>query len=171
MKALLDTNFIRNLEKAKNLCLMSDFVKKFDWQFYLPRIVNEELRKKTIPKKIQKLLENNLIKLESCNDLSYKKLSLMFFSLGEGELEAICIVDQCEDRTFKNYLILTDDKPAQKIASSLGMSSLGTPAFLFTANQNNLLDKVGLVKSLDFLEKNGFLIDPLVKEDIAKRML
>ena len=170
MKVLLDTSFIRNLQKTEQLGLLSVVAKDLNLEFYIPTRVKNELQQKSIPEEIQILVNSNNMKIECCDEVSYQKLSLRFFNLGEGELEAICIVDKCEDRTFKNYIIMTDDEPAQKIASSLGMSTWGTIAFLFTANQKCFIKKEEIIASLRSLEKDSFFIDPLVMKDIMSRI-
>ena len=104
----------------------------------MPETVREELTARDIPLKINNLLKTDVIGVESCNRRQFLVARYGLHSLGEGELEAICIVDECEDRTFKNYLILTDDVAAQKSAMRLGMSSLDILMFLLASHQKNL---------------------------------
>lgn len=171
MKILLDTNFIRNLGKARQLELLSKFAEQLKWEYYLPKIVYGELAKRSVPKEITDLITKNKIKIETCEQDSFERLQLKFFSLGEGELEAICIVNKCEDRKFRCYLIMTDDEEAQKKAFSLGMSSFGTVFFLFTANQKGLLKKDEAKTSLDLLNRNGFAVDSELERDFLKRLV
>ena len=169
MKALLDTSFLRHLEFVDQLSLVSDMSSKFNWQFIMPKVVFCELEARGIGTMLSSLLKD-IISIDSCNDAQILTTKSLVPGLDEGELEAICIVDQCKDRTFKNYLILTDDKSAQKKAGELGMKSLDVIMFLFLTNKQNLLSKSDAIVSLETLEKNSYFIDELVKQDYIKRL-
>ena len=87
----------------------------------MPITIRGELAAGGIPLEIQNLLKDGTIGIESCGQTQIHLLVTKYelYSLDDGELEAICIVDKCEDKTFKNYLILTDDVAAQKSARKI----------------------------------------------------
>lgn len=101
-------------------------------------------------------------------------MSLMpsvILSLDEGELEAICIINKCVDRGFKDYMLLTDDVPAQTKAGRMGINSLDIIAFLLNANKNNLLDKNLAIDSITILDSEVYEIEESVYEDFIKNLI
>ena len=143
--------------------------RNLNWQFIMPNTVLCELKEGGIASPLSLLLETT-VSIDSCNDNQISMIKSKVLGLDDGELEAICIVDQCEDRTFRNYLILTDDGPAQKKAGKLGMNSLDVLMFLLVANEQNLLSKKEAINSLEILEKNDYFIDEYVKHDYLNRL-
>ena len=170
MKTLLDTSFLRHLEQINLFRLLVDFSDKLGYEFVMPEIVYSELDAKNIPLEIKKLLKKGIIHIESCNKAEILLTRIKTLSLDDGELEAICIVDKCKDRTFKKYLILTDDKLAQQSSRKLNMSSLDVLMFLFFSNEQGFLSKNQAKDSLEILEDSGYAIKKDVKTDYLLRL-
>ncbi|NIU02377.1 MAG: hypothetical protein GWN01_16190 [Nitrosopumilaceae archaeon] len=142
-----------------------------NWNFIIPKKVCDELQKKSISNQLGGLIDNNIIEVESCSNGLLLQLQKQLIGIDDGELEAICIVDKCEDRKFTQYLILIDDVPAQKKAGELGMKSLDIVMFLFMANQKGFLESKQVRDSITILESAGYFITPPVKKDISKRLI
>lgn len=170
MKVLLDTNFIRHLSLVNQISLLDVVATNLGWEFIIPQKVKDELSDKGIPNQLLGFLTDNSIKTECCTDHEISLMPSMILSLDDGELEAICIINKCEDRQFKDYLFLTDDKPAQKKAGRFCISSLDITAFLYHASQKNLLDKNLAISSLDTLEGNGYEIEKAIRNDFIKNL-
>ncbi len=170
MKILLDTSFLRHLEQVNLLQLLSTFSENLGWEFVMPEIVHNELRARDVPQEIESFLESGTVNLDSCNQIQFLSVKYRLLGLDDGELEAICIVDKCEDRTFKNYLILTDDIPAQNGSGKLGMNSLDVLMFLFVSNERGFLSKNIAENALETLESSGYNIDGAVKVDYLQRL-
>ena len=164
MKILLDTSFLRHLEQIGQLDLISNFIESSNWKFILPGIVYNELDAFKIPKKVKRLLKNNKIDIITCSDLEFKIIKARLLGLDDGELDAICIIDRCKDRTFKNYLFLTDDISAQHKAGKLGINSLDVLMFLLFSNQKGFVSKELVSNAMVTLEKEGYFIDFEVKK-------
>ena len=164
MKILLDTSFLRHLEQVNLLWLLSSWSEIHAWKFVMPETIHEELAARNIPPEIENLLKTDVIRVESCNQIQLLVAKYGLYSLDEGELEAICIVDKCEDRTFKNYLILTDDCAAQKGAGKIGMESLDVLMFLLSSNQKEFLAKDTAVSAMETLEESEYHIPDSVRE-------
>lgn len=171
MKILLDANFIRNLQSIRRIGLISGFVKQNNSEFNIPAKVIEELEKKNIPKEIQNLIDREIISIAQCTETNYKQLSMRFLGLGEGELEAICLVSICLDNTFKDYVIMTDDDEAQKMAASMGINSLSIVSFLLMANHVGLLNSKEALESLDKLDKGIFTIESAVRTEFTSHLI
>lgn len=62
----------------------------------------------------RRLLDNRTILGNSCTDKQLLAMERRLPQLDYGELEAICIINKCSDKTFKPYVLLTDDNLAQK---------------------------------------------------------
>ena len=136
----------------------------------MPETIHDELTVRGIPLEIENLLQADTIRIESCNQIQLLVARHGLHSLDDGELEAICIVDKCEDRTFKNYLILTDDIAAQKSAGKIGMSSLDVLMFLLFSNQKELLTKDAVVNAMSILEESEYRIRGPVREDYLNQI-
>ena len=170
MKTLLDTSFLRHLEQINLFRLLIDFSDILRYEFVMPETVYNELDAKNIPPEVRELLEKGIIHIESCNKTEILLTRIKTLSLDDGELETICIVDKCKDRTFKEYLILTDDKLAQQSSRKLNMSSLDVLMFLFLSNNQGFLSKNQAKYSLKILEDSGYAIKKEVKADYLLRL-
>ena len=133
-------------------------------------MVYDELKVRGIPEEIGGFLKNNIVNIESCDKTRLLETRYRLLSLDAGELEAICIIDQCKDRTFKNYLFLTDDSKAQKESGMLGMNSLDVTMFLFASNKSGFLSKDETKDALEALESSGYHISGTVKADYLRRL-
>jgi predicted nucleic acid-binding protein len=80
-------------------------------------------------------------------------------SLGPGESEAISLALEIGAQ----WLIL-DDRPARRLARSLGLPVIGTLGVLLAAKRRGLVD--ALRPQLDGLTKSGFFIAPDLYEQI-----
>ena len=154
------------------LRLLSVWSEMHAWEFVMPKTIHGELDAGGVPLEIENLLNAGAIKVESCSQTQTQLLVTKhrLHSLDDGELEAICIVDKCENRTFKNYLILTDDVAAQKGARKIGMSSLDVLMFLLLSNQEGLLTKDAAMNAVEILEKFEYRIRGPVREDYLNQM-
>lgn len=170
MKILLDTSFLRHLEQVNLLWLLSSWSEIHAWKFVMPETIYEELTAKSMPLEIENLLKVDTIRIEFCNQIQLLVTRHELHSLDDGELEAICIVDKCKDRTFKNYLILTDDIAAQKSAGKIGMNSLDVLMFLLLSNQKELLTKDAAVNAMSILEESEYSIRSPVREDYLNQI-
>ena len=169
MKILLDTSFIRHLDAVHQISLLSP-ASSLDWMFVIPQTVLNELSQRDIPSEIQTLLDEDVIKLDSCSEQDFITIPSVILGLDDGELEAICIINKCENRQFLDYLLLTDDGPAQKKAGQLGINSLDIISFLLLLNQRNILAADVAIQSLSILEQTVYHIDHEVKRDFLKRL-
>lgn len=171
LKALLDTSFLRHLESINGVGLISVMTKKLEWEFKIPQIVVNELNRGTTGNHLRTIMSEGIIQIDSCTEKEFSLIRQSLLGLDDGELEAICIVNKCDDRKFKEYLILTDDRPAQRKAFQIGMSSLDVVTFLFFANQKGCLEKELAMNSLEILKKQGYSVDKLVQSDFEKRLI
>lgn len=130
----------------------------------MPATIHGELAARGIPPEIENFLKADVIRVESCNQIQFLVTRYGLYSLDDGELEAICIVDKCEDRSFKNYLILTDDFAAQKGAGKIGMESLDVLMFLLLSNRKELLAQDAAVSAMETLEESEYHIHDSVRE-------
>ena len=170
MKVLLDASFLRHLQQINQIAILSTFVTSLKWEFILPGIVYNELKVKGIPNELKTLLSSGTIPIKSCSNADFTLMKAKLLGLDDGELDAICIVNKCKDRKFKNYLILTDDIPAQTKAGRLGMSSLDILMFLFLSNQSGFISRKLAQDLMNILENSGYYINPVVKTDYLKRL-
>ena len=106
-----------------------------------------------------RLLENSTIQCNSCTDEQLLAMELRLPQLDSGELEAICIINKCHDRTFKPYVLLTDDNLAQKKASTMGMSSIDIVAFLCYALRLDLPSRENILNAIGVLQNNAYCIE------------
>lgn len=169
MKVLLDTSFLRHLEIIQKTELIEKIYSLLNWEFCIAQTVFDELNQKYVEKSLQNLLDKKIIFIEECGQ-SVRRLDSRVLSLDPGELEIICIVDQCIDITFKQYLILIDDLEAQTKSGLLGMSSLDVLTFLFFCNERNLLSKNDAICALSTLKSNNYHIDDGFEHDFVKRL-
>lgn len=163
MNVLLDSSVVRHLESTNNLELILQIQQLKNWTFIFPQIVIGELNVGGISKYLAKIISKT--KQDCCDDNEFNLIKSQFMGLDDGELEAICIINKCEDRKFKHYLLLTDDHPAQHRASELGMNSLDTLMFLLAANEMSLISKFDAIASMKILEKIGFRFENGIKSD------
>lgn len=170
MKALLDASFLRHLEHVDQLDLLSRFAESHNWKFVLPGIVHAELKVLGIPQKMQRLLDRNKIDIMTCSDMEFKMTKARLLGLDDGELDAICIIDRCEDRTFREYLFLTDDVSAQHKAGELGINSLDVLMFLLLSNQRGFVSKETARNAVAVLESKGYFVDLEVKRDYDSQL-
>ena len=171
MKVLLDASFLRHLELVNGIELICILTNNVGWKFIIPQIVLDELNQKYVHKSIKNFMRNEIIHLDYCTKEEFTLTKQIGLGLDDGELEAICIVNKCEDRQFKEYLILTDDFPAQKKSSKLGINTLDVVSFLFFSNQKGALSADLASKSLEILQNNGYHIDHSVRRDFMKRLV
>jgi len=168
LKILLDSSFVRHLESTNNLELIPQIQTLKKWTFIIPQIVQNELEVGGISNHLSDIISQ--IQEDCCNDDEFDLIKSQFMGLDDGELEAICIINQCEDRTFQQYLLLTDDHPAQRRASELGMNSLDTLMFLQASNEMSLLTKDDAITSMTILEEIGFRFENGIKSDYMNRL-
>lgn len=171
LRILLDSSFLRHLELVQQIPTIPNFSQQKNWEFIIPEIVLNELNVNGLSEPLQNLLDDNTINSHQCNEKQFFFLRNQLMGLGEGELEAICIVSLCEDQTFKIYLILTDDNAAQTKAGDLGMNSLDIVTFLFLANQERFLTKQTVLDSLNILSAENYHIPTDLMADIERRLL
>ena len=171
MKVLLDTSFLRHLGLVDGFDLILELTNNLGWEFKIPQIVIDELNEKTLDEPLRKFMQEGLIQTDSCTEQEFFSIKQSMLGLDDGELEAICIINKCDDRKFKKYLILTDDKPAQKQSFKLGINSLDIVTFLFYSNQKGLFNKELALKSLEILQENDYYVDREVQNDFHRRLL
>lgn len=80
-------------------------------------------------------------------------------SLGPGESEAISLALELEAR-----LVILDDRPARRLAQSLGLPVIGTLGLLLTAKQKGWLDAIK--PHLDTLLEHDFRVSPRLYDQI-----
>lgn len=170
MKALLDTSFIRHLSTVNQLGLLDSVTRNLGWDFIIPQRVIDELSKKSVPSQLLGLLDANQIKTECCTNHEISLMPSVILSLDDGEIEALCIINKCEDKKFKEYLLLTDDVPAQKKAGRFCINSLDIVAFLYHTNRKGLLDKKPAISALSILQGDGYEIAKVVQTDFIKNL-
>ena len=148
--------------------LIEDFAKNKEWKFFVPQIVINELESKGIDNKFRRFLENGTVMIDSCTDKQLSVTRQRLPSLDCGELEAICIINKCSDKTFKSYVILTDDNVAQKKATEMGMNSMDVVAFLFYALQLRFLSCESALNAIDVLQNNAYHIENGILDQFQK---
>ena len=159
MKALLDTSFFRHLCLIDMVGLIEDIAGNNKWQFFVPRIVINELEYRGVDDKFRRLLENDTVMNDSCTDEQLSVTRRKLPSLDCGELEAICIISKCSDKTFKPYVILTDDTVAQKKATEMEMNSMDVVTFIFYALQHGFLSCESALNAIDVLQNHAYRIE------------
>lgn len=85
-------------------------------------------------------------------------------SLGRGEIEAIALADQIK------ALLLIDERPAKRIAASLGTKSVGSLSIILNAVRMNLLDKGEAREKVRKLVEGNFYLQPSLLMDILERL-
>lgn len=151
LKALLDTSFVRHLISSNALWSLPAMTRGAEWEFLIPQAVVEELRCKDFDGQIETMMCEGAVRIVSCTTEGLKSIEKQGLGLGRGETKALGVVNQCADRAFRCYVILTDDRAAQKRAAKMGMNSLDVVAFLFSANQIGVVSKRDAVSALEKL--------------------
>lgn len=149
--------------------LVEGFTRNNGWQFFVPRVVLNELERKGLDNEFKHLLENDIILGDSCTDDQLLSIEQRLPQLDCGELEAICIINKCSDKTFKPYVILTDDSLAQKKATTMGISSIDVVAFLCHALRLDLLSCECTLNAIAVLQNSAYGIESGILDQI-KRM-
>lgn len=170
MKALLDTSFVRHLISSNALWSLPAMTRGAGWEFLIPQAVVEELRRKDFDRQIEAMMCDGAVRIVSCTTEGLKLIKKQSLGLGRGETEALGVVNQCADRTFRCYVILTDDRAAQKRATKMGMNSLDVVAFLFSANQIGVVSKRDAVSALEKLADIKYRVSPSVRDDFLLRL-
>lgn len=142
---------MRHLEVVQNIDLVEKIHYNRKWKFFIPEAVVVELHQKHIEEPLQRLLDHGIISVKKYSNPSVTTQKLN--SLGSGEYEIICIVSQCHDKTYREYLILTDDCKAQGVARELGMSSHDVLVFMLLCNRNGQLSKKRCVTNMEEILK------------------
>jgi predicted nucleic acid-binding protein len=153
LKILLDANFIINLGKISCGGILRDVSQRNGWDIILPSRVHAEViaggrLDNTILDGIQK------VSISTANSTTLNRFMNMYSNLGGGELEAISIAH--DSGALSQYLILSDDNLATRIANKLGIQSLGISTFMILANQQGLLSKRKAIQYMNTLNKNQF---------------
>jgi len=144
------------LENIEFIHSLENFTIQQNWEFYLPLRVKNELNK-PLNQELQNLIQSGTIKEDCANESFFRMLRNRFYNLGDGELDAIGLVDKCIDRTFNDYLILTDDNIAMRRANSLGMKSSGILPYIVMANRSGFVTRVQALNFLMILKNNRFI--------------
>jgi hypothetical protein len=84
-----------------------------------------------------------------------KILEEFLLSLGKGEMDIFTIIDACEDRTFSNYLIITDDQEASQVSTYLKMKYCNICDFLKIGLNNDAITKDKYLEMISKLKSNG----------------
>lgn len=116
------------------------------------------------------MISDEAVRMVSCTTDELELIKSKVPGLGSGETEALGVVDRCVDRTFKYYIILTDDIVAQKQATRLGMNSLDIASFLFLANQKGAVSKRDVTDALEVLVDLEYCISPDLRDDFLLRL-
>lgn len=134
IKVLVDANILIYLEKVGALDLI---VKMDEHDFIISEAILTELHQKPITQKLSSMIDTGTIQVLSApySLASHRKLHL----LDIGERELIAIVSNCEDRTYKNYLIITYDIKARKVIKDIRMKVQNIFEFLIWCNASNRL--------------------------------
>lgn len=170
MRALPDTSFIRHLEATGSLRLVASCAERLGWEFVMARAVHDELAVKGMPPAIEGFIGDGMMAVESCERDRLKSIEGAFPTLGRGEAESICIVDGCKDRTFRGYLILTDDIPAQRKAGGLGMNSLDSSQFILLLNEKQVISKPAAKGALERLSRSVYGVGDATMGDCMRRL-
>ncbi len=94
------------------------------------------------------------LSVSTANSTTVNRFMNMYSNLGGGELEAISIAH--DSGALSQYLILSDDNLATRIANKLGIQSLGISTFLILANRQGILSKRKAIQYMNTLNKNQF---------------
>ena len=140
------------------------------WEFLIPQSVTSELRRKERDRQLEAMMYSGVVLAVSCTANELESVRRQSPGLGLGETEALGVVNRCADRTFKSYVILTDDKPAQKQATKMGMSSLDIVSFLFLANQKGAVSKRAATDALMALVDLKYSVSSNIQNDFLRRL-
>ena len=116
------------------------------------------------------MISDGAVRMVSCTTDEIELIESKVRGLGPGETEALGVVNRCVDRTFKYYIILTDDIIAQKQATRLGVNSLDIASFLFLANQKGAVPKRSVIDALKVLADLEYRISPDLRDDFLLRL-
>jgi predicted nucleic acid-binding protein len=138
------------------------------WILYLPEKVKVEATKKQqLDNVISTAIINGKIKEINCHPSTFKTLRSLYGNLGDGELESISIAYDCPDKTFLQYMILSDDRKARNHARELGINAIDILAFFVLANNTGLLSKQKVIHYIGELAQNSYA----VRDDVYKVLL
>lgn len=156
---MLDANFIINLKEIECSYLLSHVSKKLGWTYYLtPKVKEESTVQSPLDLEIVSQIQEGIIVNISCNKMTFNFLKGIYGGLGDGELEAISIINDCIDKTFSQYLFFSNDNKAVARAEELGMKSQGILTFLKLCNDYNIISKQEVIKYVSKLK--NFTIKP-----------
>ena len=86
------------------------------------------------------------------------------FDLGRGEIEAIMLAKQI------NTLLLIDERPARRVASTLGIKNVGTLGVILRAVELGMLNKEKVREKVRKLIEGKFFIEPSLLMDILEKL-
>ena len=140
------------------------------WEFLIPQSVTSELSRKERDRQLEAMMDSGAILAVSCTANELESVKRQSRGLGLGETEALGVVNRCADRTFKSYVVLTDDKAAQKQATKMGMSSLDIVSFLLLANQEGAVSKRAATDALMALVDLKYSVRSDIQNDFLLRL-
>ena len=136
--ALFDANIIIDFREIERSNLIYSICTKKNWIILMSEEVLKEVRWK------DPWIENGIrmgdIEIKKSGSRRFEQLRAQF-SIGKGETEIIALVEECLDKSYKPYVIITQDKKPSGIATELGMKSYNICDFLFLGYKNDVISK------------------------------
>lgn len=127
------------------------------WKIILPNVVKvEATRKSPLDSEIADAINNGEITEVFSNKVTYNTIRSRHANLGDGELDSFAIVNDCLDKAFRPYIILSDDEEARKHGERLGIKFVGILPVVALANNHGLLSRQKALEYVDSLKKNNF---------------
>lgn len=157
MNVVLDSTIIIHLRHIGCSHILGAVSNRMGWKVYLPTKVRiEATRKEPLAEDIIEEIQNGNILEASPSKASFAVLKARHPNLGDGELDSISVVTECEDRTLRPYIILSDDAAARRQAERLGIECVGILPVLSLANRHGMLSKSKAIEYLERLQQNNF---------------
>ncbi|ALI34762.1 hypothetical protein NMY3_00550 [Candidatus Nitrosocosmicus oleophilus] len=174
MKYILpDANTLISLRQIKEIDLLNKICIKSKLDIILSEKVMNEVDKGRLEREIG-MSKYDHVKSYPTDPSRYesmrrKIIENFLLSLGKGEMDIFAIIDACEDRTFSNYLIITDDQEASQVSTYLKMKYCNICDFLKLALSNEVIIKEKYLDIISKLKSNGRISS--VRHDYCKELL
>jgi predicted nucleic acid-binding protein len=119
-------------------------------------VKTEATRRQPLANELLNAISNGKIVETSSRQLTFNTIQSAHRNLGKGELDAISIVTDCLDKSYKPYMILSDDNQARKYGVRHGIKFVGILPLISIGNNLRLITKVRALQYLTRLKKNNF---------------
>ncbi len=127
------------------------------WTIFLPREVKiEATRKYALATELLAAIKKGIIVEKSSNPLTFNTIQAGNRHLGNGELDAISLVTDCLDKSYKPYIILSDDKQAKSYSIKSRMKFVGILPLIAIGNKLKIISKAVALQYLAKLKQNNF---------------